>query len=193
MSARPTSRVASICLVVAVGACATSKEARDQHQIEVMRKEGGVQELIGRGEAAASLGDLTRAEQYFVAALRAGGPERALTQRLIVICTNDQRYPAALEYAETYLRRHPNDTEVRFASGTIYAATGDSDRAEASFERVLAERPDWPEAHYALASLLRDHGTSFANADRHFREYIRLSPNGTYAEAARGYLMKSIR
>lgn len=183
----------TISAVLLLAGCANGKEARYQHQAEVLRKEGGASELIGRGEAAVTLGDLTRAEQYFVAAMRSGGPERDLTQRLMVICTADQRYPAALDYAETYLARHPNDTEVRFASATIYAATGDVVHAEASFERVIAEKPDWPDAHYALATLLRERGTSLATADAQFREYIRLSPNGTYAEAARGYLMKSVR
>jgi predicted Zn-dependent protease len=158
----------------------------------LLKKETQAAELFSRGEAAARAGDMTRAEQYLVAAGKAGSNERAVIQRLLLVCVADQRYPAAAEHADNYLRRHPADTEVRFASASIYAAIGDGARAERELARVVSERPDWAEAHYTLATVLREQRASALGADRQYREYLRLAPGGAYAEAARGYLLKAV-
>ncbi len=173
-------------------ACAPSAQRKASADMEVFRAETTPQHLQARGESAAMAGDLTRAEQYFVAALRAGGDERVLTKRLLVVCVTDGRFPAAANYGEDYLRKHPGDTDLRYALGTVYLALGDLPIALATFERVVEERPDFAEAHYALASVQREQGQTAIEADRHFREYIRLEPNGKYAEAARASLLKSV-
>jgi len=175
-----------------LAACATTEHAKKSKEQEQLKKDADPAELIARGEVAARVGDMTRAEQYLVAALKAGGDERTVVERLLVVCAADQRYPVALEYADNYMRRHPADTEVRFAAATMYAAIGDRTRAEEDLSRVVAEKPDWAEAHYALATVLREKGSSALAADRHYREYLRLSPKGEYAEAARSYLLKSV-
>ncbi len=186
---KPLALAALICFLAA---CATTEQARRTKDQEQLRKDGDPGELFARGEAAARVGDMTRAEQYLVASLRAGGDERRVVQRLLVVCAADQRYPVALEYADNYLRRHPMDTEMRFAAASIYAAVGDRTRAEEDLARVVTEKPGWADAHFALATVLREKGSSALAADRHYREYLRLSPSGTYAEAARGYLLKSV-
>jgi tetratricopeptide (TPR) repeat protein len=175
----------------ALAGCATTEQARNREEAQ-LKQESAPAELLAKGDAAARVGDMTRAEQYFVAALKSGGNEKDIVQRLLVACVADQRYPAALEYADNYLRRHPEDAEVRFASASIYAAIGDAARAETELLRVLAEKPAWAEVHYAIATVLREKGSSPLEADRHYREYLRLSPTGTYAEAARGYLLKTV-
>ncbi len=127
-----------------------------------------------------------------MAAIKAGGDVRLLTKRLLVVCVTDGRYPAAANYGEDYLRRHPADTEVRYAVSTVYIGLGDLPRARDGLRLVVEARPDIAEAHYALASVLRDTGESLLDADLQFREYIRLDPNGQYAEAARASLLKSV-
>jgi len=180
------------CLLVALTGCG-ARGARQKTGADDIKNETNAGELLARGEASAAVGDMTRAEQYFVSALKAGGDERAITQRLVVVCATDQRYPVALDYAETYLRHHPSDTHLRFARASLYAATGDRARAEDDLERVTMEKPEWAEAHYELATVLRENGSSMLSADRHYREYLKLSPNGAYAESARSYLLKSVR
>ena len=173
--------------------CAKTPQQKANQDMEAIRRETTPERLQARGDAAASGGDLTRAEQYFVAALKSGGDERVLTKRLLVVCISDGRYPAAASYGEDYLRRHPGDTEVRYAVSTVYIGLGDLPRARDGLLRVVADRPDIADAHYALASVLRDTGESLLDADTQFREYIRLSPDGEYAEAARASLLKSVR
>jgi tetratricopeptide (TPR) repeat protein len=174
----------SIALTSACGGAAIA----GQRERDALRQESSANELVRRGDASATLGDMTRAEQYFVAALKAGGDERALVQRLLVVCAADQRYPVAAEYAEQYLHRHPLDVDLKFAAGSIQAAIGNGARARELFEAVVRERPAWAEAHYALASLLRDQGQSLALADQHDLRYLQLSPRGVLADTARARL-----
>lgn len=179
--------------VLSSAGCAQSAQRRASADMEVIRSETSPAHLQGRGDSAAMAGDLTRAEQYFVAALRAGGDERALTKRLFVVCVADGRFPAAASYGEDYLRKHPGDTELRYALGTVYIALGDAPIARSTLEQVVEERPELAGAHYALATVMRGQGDALLEADRHFREYIRLEPDGPYAEAARASLLKSVR
>jgi tetratricopeptide (TPR) repeat protein len=184
--------VLALAFVGALG-CTKSPQQRARQDSDIIRRETTPERLQARGEAAAMAGDLTRAEQYFVAAMKAGGDERTLTTRLLVVCVTDSRYPAAATYGEEYLHRHPNDPEIRYTVSTVYIGLGDLARARDGLRQVVEERPDLADAHYALASVLRDAGDSLLDADREFREYIRLRPDGEYAEAARASLLKSVR
>jgi Flp pilus assembly protein TadD len=172
--------------------CAKSPQQKAKQDFEVIQRETTPERLQARGDAAAMSGDLTRAEQYFVAAMRAGGDEHVLTKRLLVVCVNGNRYSAAAAYAEEYLHKHPSDIDVRYALATVYIGLGDLTRARDGLRLVVEQRPDIADAHYALASVLRDSGESLLDADKQFREYIRLNPNGEYADAARASLLKTV-
>ncbi len=182
----------ALSLLAASAGCAQSAQRKASADMEVIRSETTPAHLQGRGESAAMAGDFTRAEQYFVAALRAGGDARGLTKRLFVVCVADGRFPAAASYGEDYLRKHPGDTELRYALGTVYIALGDAPASRSTLERVVEERPDLADAHYALATVLREQGDAMLDADHQLREYIRLDPDGPYAEAARASLLKSV-
>jgi tetratricopeptide (TPR) repeat protein len=179
-------------LVLALGcvlSTACGKSALSpQGDREALRKESSVRELLARGDASAAIGDMIRAEQYFVSALKAGGDERKLVRRLLVVCAADQRYPAAAEYAERYLHRYPTDVDLRFAAASIQMAIGDTRRARELLDSVLRERPDWAEAHYALSSMMRAGGEPLAMADLHDLQYLRLNPHGPLADTARARL-----
>jgi outer membrane protein assembly factor BamD (BamD/ComL family) len=181
--------------IVAFGLCALlpacGNAALAQHrQQEQLARDSSAKQLLENGDASASVGDMTRAEQYYVAALKAGGNERDLVQRLLVVCASDQRYPVAAEYAEQYLHRHPLDADLKFAAGSLHAALGDAHRARELFESVVRDKPEWAEAHYALASLLRAQSEPLALADQQDLEYLRLSPQGALAETARARLSR---
>jgi Tfp pilus assembly protein PilF len=144
------------------------------------------------GIAAAVAGDASRAEQYFSAAMVAGGDTKRLTERLMHICITEKRYPVAVSYAESYLVRNPKDAAIRYAMGTIYMALGETGKAIDALERSVEDKPELADAHYALASALQSRGMDPVRADEHFRTYLRLSPQGPYAENARGGLLKSV-
>lgn len=154
---------------------------------DAQRRESA-REMLTRGDASAAIGDMIRAEQYFVSALKAGGDEHKLVRRLLVVCVADQRYPAAAEYAEHYLHRYPTDVDLRFAAASIQMAIGNGRRARELLDSVLRDRPDWAEAHYALSSMMRVGGEPLALADQHDLQYLKLEPHGPLADTARARL-----
>jgi tetratricopeptide (TPR) repeat protein len=177
-----------ICgLALALGGCGRDAVSADK---AALKHEVSAAELMRKGEASADLGDMTRAEQYFVMAQRAGADESRVVRRLLVVCIADNRYPVALEYAEQYLRRRPSDVDVRFVAASLKAAGGALAEARQMMLDVLHARPRWAEAHYALASVLRQSGDQLPLADEHDLEYLKLSPEGPYAEAARDRLRR---
>ncbi|MBX3204925.1 MAG: tetratricopeptide repeat protein [Labilithrix sp.] len=182
--------VAALVVLAAVAGCAPAESKLDRG-LETMRRESTPTELSARGEAFAALGDMTRAEQYFVAALKAGGEPGALVRRLVAVCVADGRYPVAIEYAEDYLRNHPRDVDVRYVTGTLRAALGDASGAKEELRAVLAAKPNLADAHYALAQIARTEG-DVMGADAAFRQYLRLEPAGRHAEAARENLMQTV-
>lgn len=154
------------------------------------RKEATTENLVDRGRAFAAVGDTTRAEEYLAAALDQGANPKEVLPLLLQVCVQTGRYRSAIQHAENHLRKHPEDVRTRFVLGTIYAAIGETKDAKAALETVVASRPDEPSAHYALAVLARDNENDVVSADRHFREYLRIEPQGSHAEEARASLLK---
>jgi tetratricopeptide (TPR) repeat protein len=179
-------------LIVGPTACTPTPAARVKADMAVMKEEGGVDKLIDRGKAFMIVGDTTRAEQYFAAAIRAGADERKVIPLLLTVCAQDGRYRVAIQYAETYLKSHPNDLSVRFVLGTLYSAVNEPEPARDALSTVVEARPEDADAHFALGVLLRDAEHDYAGADRQFREYIRLKPRGAHAEEAEASLLKSV-
>jgi Tfp pilus assembly protein PilF len=173
-------------------ACNPTPGATVQARMATMKEEETVDKLVDRGKAFAAIGDTTRAEQYFAAALAQGKNEASIEPLLLSVCIADGRYRVAIEYGEQYLKKHPNDVRVRFVLGTIYLAVGDASAARSTLESVIEAKPDDADVHYALAVLLRDSEHDPVAADPHFREYLRLSPRGAHAEEAQASLVKSV-
>lgn len=153
--------------------------------VTTFQKEQAPDKLFAEGKALAALGDSVRAEQYLAAALAGGGDDKAITPLLVQVCVNDGRLRSAIEYAEPYVRKHPDDVRARYLLGTLYGGIGAFDRARVEYEAVIAAKPDTPEPHWALALLLRDDLNDQPNATIHFREYLRLAPTGAHADEAR--------
>lgn len=175
-------------------ACGSPPEpaARPDKDVQVLREEHTPDKLVARGRAFQQVGDLVRAEQYFAAALQAGGDAKEILPLLLKVCIDATRFQAAIEYAEPHLQRHPEDYRLRMLVASLYAAVGQPARARTHYERVLESQPDEATAHWALALLLRDQLGDRQAADVHFREYLRLRPDGPHAEEARASLLKPV-
>jgi tetratricopeptide (TPR) repeat protein len=185
-------RAALLVLGVAGGlACGPSTPAeKAQADMATFRKEASTDNLVDRGKAFAAVGDTTRAEEYLSAALDQGANPKDVLPILLQVCVQTGRYRSAIQHAENQLRKHPDDVRTRFVLGTIYAAIGETKDAKSALETVVAARPDESRAHYALAVLARDSENDVIGADRHFREYLRIEPEGSHAEEARASLLK---
>jgi tetratricopeptide (TPR) repeat protein len=148
--------------------------------------------FMRQARAAAGNADYTRAEQYLNLAAQSGWSEAEVTPLLIDVCVKDQRYRAALQYAQEHLRHHPRAHRLRFVEATLLSALGDVARAREALEKVLAVSPAHADAHYSLAILLRDELGNRLDADRHFRSYLELLPRGSHAEEARQSLLEAM-
>jgi tetratricopeptide (TPR) repeat protein len=175
-------------LIVACGPPTPAEKA--QADMATFRREATTDNLVDRGKAFAAIGDTTRAEEYLAAALDQGADPQKVIPVLLQVCVQTGRYRSAIQHAENHLRKHPDDVRTRFVLGTLYAAIGDTKDAKSALETVVGERPNEARAHYALAVLARDTENDVVMADRHFREYLRIEPNGSHAEEARASLLK---
>jgi Tfp pilus assembly protein PilF len=183
-------RLCAIALL-ALACCGGSSPGTDPGRtLAIIKQNEQPEKLIEKGKAFASLGDTSRAEEYFAAALAHGASDAVVVPLLIKVCVRDNRYELAIDYAQRYAQQHPNDARIRYLLGTLYAAIGDGGRARRELEFVVLAKPDDPEPHWALAKVLQDQGKDPVLADGQFREYLRLAPTGSHAEEARASLSK---
>jgi tetratricopeptide (TPR) repeat protein len=189
------SRMAVLALAVAAcgaAACEPLPGTQVKTQVQTLSNEQTPAKLVERGKAFASIGDLTRAEQYLAQALDQGADPKTVLPMLLKVCVEARRYRGAIDYAEDYLKKRPQDTHLRMLLANLYVAVDDTAHAREQFELVLQQNPALADVHYALAVLLRDQNKDLVQADAHFREYLRLSPKGPHADEARGSLLKSV-
>lgn len=187
-------RAAAVALVAVIAAavgCAKQPGTQVRNDLQKLDNEQSPQKLLERGKLFASIGDLTRAEQYMASALERGADPRAALPLLLRVCVEARRYRAAITHAEGELLKHPQDMRLRFLVANLYAGIDETKRAREHLEVVIAALPNDAEAHYVLAVLLRD-SNDLEGADRHFREYLRLDPRGSHVDEARGSLLKSV-
>ena len=182
-----------LCTALAgTAGCATDAD-HARANVDTFKKEGhDADRLLNLGRGFASVGDLTRAEEYFVAAYDAGAKPDLVMPLLLRVCVEDGKYQAAIHYAEDHLKKHPADYHSRFVLATLYSAVGEPEPARSNLEQVLETAPEDAEAHFALGVLMRESFGDPLSADRHFREYLRLDPSGQHAEEAQASLLKSV-
>lgn len=192
----PLARRARLALLVVVAGCAsegcTSAAAEPNVQAEVMREEQTPDKLVARGRAFARVGDLTRAEQYLAAALDAGADVDVALPMLLKVCIAEQRYRAAISYGEPHLKKRPEDTRLRFVIASLYSTIGETVTAREHLEKVVEAQPENAEVHFAMGMLALESDGDMVTADGHFREYLRLEPQGAHAPEARSHLLRSM-
>jgi tetratricopeptide (TPR) repeat protein len=172
--------------------CGVTRADRVRDVERTQTREQQPNKLIERGKAFASVGDTTRACQYFSAALDSGADPELVLPLLMRVYVQSGRYRLAIQTGEQYLTKRPQEHALRFLVATLYAAVGQSELAKENFERVLAAKPNHADAHYALGVLLRDSENDYVGADYHFRQYLKLKPTGPHADEARGSLLKDV-
>lgn len=181
-----------VVAAVASAGCGASRADRVKEAKQTVEREQTSDKLLTRGKLFASVGDYTRASQYLVGALDAGAPRKEVLPVLMKVYVVSGRYRLAIQLGEQELTKNPSEHALRFLVGTLYAAIGDNDRARDHLQKVVSARPAHAEAHYALAVLLRDGDHDLVGADAHFREYLKLEPQGSHADEAKGSLLQEV-
>lgn len=185
--------LAGLLLVASVSAaCARTPGAEMERRVEIAERESEPARLLARARAFAQIGDYTRAEQYIDAARLSGANPDQVLPLLLEVCIRDKRYRSAVQHTQDYLRKRPAAYRVRFMLATLYVGLAEAGAARRELERVLREEPNHADAHYTLALVLRDDLGHLGEADRHFREYLRLDPRGAHAAEAQGALLQRL-
>lgn len=188
----------ALAVVVALGATgcgpATPLPAtaqKKQQEREKAAKDEAPEKLFAKGRELARLGDNNRAEQYLSGAMDGGADPAKVLPLLLRVCIAERRYRVAIDYAEPYMRRRPDDYKLRFVIASLYHSIGETQNARRELEEVMRTKPDHADAHFAMAVIYRDDEQDVAQADVHFREYLRIAPTGEHALEARASLMRS--
>ncbi len=181
------SRAAFFVLLLFAAGCAR-ESAGPANATLSLRNQQTLAELVERGRAFAMIGDLTRGEQYLSAALEHGADARRVLPPLVHVCVEAGRYRVAADYVRSYMDADPDSTDLHLLYGLLEAAVGDRELARREYEGVIRSHPDDSAGHYALAVLLRDGLGDASGSEVHFREYLRIAPQGVHAAEARAAL-----
>ncbi len=149
--------------------------------------------LVERGEASAAGGDFTRAQQYYAAAIAAGGKSKEILPQLLKACIAAGDLRLATEYAETALARNPDDAHLRFLTGALQAQIGNRPSARDHLVKAASELKADASVQFSVATFFRDDMQDRIEADPYFREYLRLAPKGEHAAEARGSVMERVQ
>jgi tetratricopeptide (TPR) repeat protein len=149
--------------------------------------------LVQQGEVFASSGDFTRAQQYYAAAIAAGGKSSAILPHLLKACISSGDLRLASEYAENELARSPDDAHLRFLTGALQAQIGNRPAARDHLVRAATQLKADPGVQFSVATFFRDDMQDRIEADPYFRDYLSLAPKGEHAAEARGSLMERVQ
>ncbi|MEZ4406762.1 MAG: hypothetical protein R3A52_09825 [Polyangiales bacterium] len=192
MPARPYATALCVLFALALSACAGSRDTlRPPPDHDPMANVRGRQ-LYDQGVALARRNDLVRAEQYLAESMTRGMPQRQVLPMLLRVCVAASRFRAAVGYARPYLDAHPNEWALRYLIATIEAGLGEHQAARRDLESVLEQREAHAPAHFSLATLLRENFNDPVSADRHYRRYLEVEPQGEHAEEARSSLLREV-
>jgi tetratricopeptide (TPR) repeat protein len=149
--------------------------------------------LVEQGEAFAQNGDFTRAQQYFAAAIAAGGKSGAILPHLLKACIASGDLRLATEYAENELSRNPDDAHLRFLAGALEAQIGNRPAARDHLVQAAKQLDKDANVQFSVATFFRDDMQDRIEADPYFRDYLKLAPLGEHAPEARGSLMERVQ
>lgn len=138
-------------------------------------------ELLQAMYDAEDQGDLTMATDYCRAILARDGLRADICFQLGELLYRDgqieaarERYYCAIELDETFV-------EARTSLACVLAETGRPDLAIAALRGVLSLHPDYPDAHYHLATLLEEQGESDEAAE-HWSTLRRIAPDHLWSQ-----------
>jgi tetratricopeptide (TPR) repeat protein len=137
------------------------------------------------GQRAESVGDLIRAEQYYLRAEALGIKAERVLPRILHVLVGAQRYIEALERCQKRLALVPGDRPTRFVEAALFVALEQPAKGERDLLALQRDAPDDPQAYLALGRLYRDAMHDSPRARAMFEKYLTLAPEGEDAAAVR--------
>jgi tetratricopeptide (TPR) repeat protein len=105
------------------------------------------------GLALLRTGDTTSAAEAFRKELEANPNDFTSNLQLGALARQDQENEKALGYLERALLLRPGDPGARFQIAAAHLALGEVEQSRAELEQLIAEAPEFPEAHVTLATI----------------------------------------
>jgi tetratricopeptide (TPR) repeat protein len=105
------------------------------------------------GQALLSTGDREKAREAFLKELALNPNDFEANLYLGVIFKEEPRHDEAARYFDRAITVRPGDPGARYQQATLWLATGDNARAQATLEALVAGNPAFTEAHVSLATV----------------------------------------
>ncbi|MCA9173679.1 MAG: MerR family transcriptional regulator [Planctomycetales bacterium] len=129
-------------------------------------------------------GRLREACELYRAALAAGGPDAEVCFQLAELLYRLGHTEAAAERYYMAIELNDDYVEARANLGCVLAELGELSLAAAAFQGALVHHDEYADVHFHLARVLDDlHEPE--QAEHHWREFLRLSPDSPWADEAR--------
>lgn len=142
------------------------------------------EQLLATAAQMEDEGHLAAAVELYRTALVVAGPDAEVCFLLAELLYRQGDVPAARERYYMAIELDEDYVEARANLGCVLAETGQLELAIAAFEGALSYHGDYPDVHYHLARTL-DELDQRPQAERHWREFLRLAPDSPWAAEAR--------
>lgn len=165
---------------LAICSAFSADDARDDDPHDL----ASVTELLDLAADLEASGAFSEAAEALRAVLQAQGPTAQvvfmlaeLLYRMGDLTAARERYYAAVELDADHL-------EARSSLGCVLAELGEHELALAALDGVLRQQPDYADAHWHMAGVLREVGRE-VESRRHLRTFLALAPESPWATMAR--------
>ena len=146
-----------------------------------------VAELLDLAADLEASGALSEAAEALRAVLQAQGPTAQVVFMLAELLYRAGDLTAARERYYAAVELDADHLEARSSLGCVLAELGEHELALAALDGVLRQQPDYADAHWHLAGVLRDVGRE-SESQRHLRTFLALAPESPWATMARDRL-----
>ena len=174
--------------VMPLATTATALRSEGPTDIEVTVDTAGdpetAAELLDLAADLAAAGEYTEAAEALRAVLQADRPTAQVAFMLAELLYRAGDLTAARERYYAAVELDADHLEARASLGCVLAELGEHELALAALEGVLRQQPDYADAHWHTAGVLRDLGRT-PDEQRHLRLFLSLAPASPWAKIAR--------
>jgi tetratricopeptide (TPR) repeat protein len=93
------------------------------------------------------------------------------------------RIPAAIKLLEMDAEQSPDNVDILFELGKLYAEMPNDEKAVEAFRRLLAHKPSYPEAHFRLGRIYFRQGNLLEAEEEYIKE-LEVNPSNASAQEA---------
>ena len=144
-------------------------------------------EILDLADDLEAAGEFAEAAEALRAVLQAQGPSAAVMFTLAELLYRAGDLTAARDRYYATIEIDPEHLRARASLGCVLAELGEHELALAALEGVLRQEPDYADAHWHIAGVLRDVGRS-RESRHHLATFLTLAPESPWADLARQQL-----